>query len=76
MAFQHGWATVPAADAYPTSLHVDFAKPIDGAVVLLEPISSRPDKVMATVNNVTDDGFDIVLYREDKTTTAVVWLAI
>lgn len=59
------------------SRRVDFDEPFTGQpVVVTNPMTSAPDRVMTAAASVDEGGFTLYLYRDGSTATSVMWLAV
>ena len=68
---------VPTAANTATTVAKTFKKAYTGTpVVLTTPVSTVPNQVRASPANINSTGFDLVLVRENTTSTGVQWIAI
>jgi len=73
---QRGRVLVSAKKNKVATKHVNFPKAFTTIPsVTITPISSVPNKISCSVNNVTTKGFDLCMYRTSDTDTAFGWIA-
>lgn len=74
---QRGRVLVSAKKNKVATKHVNFPKAFTTIPsVTITPISSAPNKISCSVNNVTTKGFDLCMHRTSDTDTAFGWMAM
>lgn len=74
---QKGKATIQGKEKAVTTKEIKFSKAFTKIpTVVVTPATTIPQSVHASVYNVTTTGFTLHLYRKNKATTTVHWVAI